>query len=314
VRGRYAPSPTGPLHLGNLRTALLAWLFARASGGAFTLRIEDLDLPRVRPGATAQLVADLRWLGLDWDEGPDVGGALGPYFQSQRTALYEAALGRLRASGALYPCYCSRTELAQLASAPHEGDAADPTSAAYPGTCRALSVRQRRAYEASGRRPSWRFRAPEQPITFQDAIAGAQSERVASAVGDFVVRRSDGVVAYQLAVVVDDALMGISQVVRGHDLLASTARQLALFEALGWARPTQYAHVPLALDGHGARMAKRDGSSGTAQAQGLSAPQVVGALAASCGLCEPGTRFMPSDLVATFQPDRIVRDMTRIDM
>jgi glutamyl-tRNA synthetase len=314
VRGRYAPSPTGALHLGNLRTGLLAWLFARAGGGAFILRIEDLDMPRVRPGAAAQLLEDLRWLGLDWDEGPDVGGALGPYCQSQRAALYDAALGRLRARGALYPCYCSRAELAQLASAPHEGDGAGEAPAAYPGTCRTLSARQRQAHEASGRRPSLRFRAPEQPITFQDAIAGTVSEVVASAVGDFVVRRSDGVVAYQLAVVVDDALMGVTQVVRGHDLLSSTARQLALFEALGWPRPVEYAHVPLALDARGTRMAKREASFGVAgaRAMGLTARQVTGALAASCGLCDLGAQPTPAELLTKFRPESIYREPSRI--
>lgn len=312
MRGRYAPSPTGALHLGNLRTALLAWLFARASGGAFTLRIEDLDLPRVRTGATAQMLTDLRWLGLDWDEGPDIGGPLGPYHQSQRGALYDAALGRLRARGALYPCYCSRADLAQLASAPQ----GDGQPAPYPGTCRALTTCQRQRHEASGRRPAWRFRASEPPIAFHDAMVGTVSESVATTVGDFVVRRSDGVVAYQLAVVVDDALMGVTQVVRGHDLLASTARQLALCDALGWQRPTEYAHVPLALDERSIRLAKRDAPYGLAQAQaeGIAPRQVVGALAASCGLCEPGARVMPTDLLASFRPERIRRDASPIPL
>jgi glutamyl-tRNA synthetase len=310
MRGRYAPSPTGALHLGNLRTALLAWLFARASGGAFILRIDDLDLPRVRPGATAQMLADLRWLGLDWDEGPDIGGPLGPYHQSQRSALYDAALGHLRTRGVLYPCYCSRADLAQLASAPH----GDGQPAPYPGTCRALTARQRQRHEASGRRAAWRFRAPEQPITFHDAIVGTVSESVAATVGDFVVRRSDGVVAYQLAVVVDDALMGVTQVVRGHDLLASTARQLALGDALGWQRPAEYAHVPLALDERGTRLAKRDAPHDLARAlaEGVTPRQVVGALAASCGLCEPGANVMPADLLATFRPERVGRDAAPI--
>jgi glutamyl-tRNA synthetase len=309
VRGRYAPSPTGALHLGNLRTALLAWLFARAGGGTFILRVEDLDLPRVRPGATRQLLDDLRWLGLDWDEGPDVGGPLGPYHQSQRGTLYDAALGRLRARGALYPCYCTRRDLAQLASAPHD-NGREPI--AYPGTCRALSARQRQAHEASGRRPAWRFRAPEQPIAFRDSIAGMVSERVAATVGDFVVRRSDGVVAYQLAVVVDDALMGVTQVVRGHDLLSSTARQLALCDALGWPRPTEYAHVPLAVDERGDRLAKRDAPNGLARAEGITYRRVVAALAASCGLCEPDALVTPSELLATFRPERVTRGASRI--
>ncbi|HEV2235446.1 MAG TPA: tRNA glutamyl-Q(34) synthetase GluQRS [Ktedonobacterales bacterium] len=311
MRGRYAPSPTGALHLGNLRTALLAWLFARASGGSFILRIEDLDLPRVRPGATAQLLDDLRWLGLNWDEGPDVGGPLGPYYQSQRGALYGAALGRLHARGALYPCYCTRAELARLASAPHDNGRA---AARYPGTCRHLSARERRAHEASGRRPAWRFRAPRTPVAFHDAIAGAVSERVAATIGDFVVCRSDGVVAYQLAVVVDDALMGVTQVVRGHDLLASTARQLALYDALAWPRPADYAHVPLALDERGNRLAKRDAPHGLARARaaGMAPERVVAALAATCGLGHRDVPMSPADLLADFRPEHVTREPSRI--
>jgi glutamyl-tRNA synthetase len=303
-RGRYAPSPTGALHLGNLRTALLAWLFARSAGGAFVLRMEDLDRPRTRPGAAARILADLRWLGLDWDEGPDVGGAHGPYVQSQRAALYAAVLGRLRAAGLLYPCYCTRAELSQLASAP-QGPVGEPPP--YPGTCRHLTTRQRRAHEASGRRPALRFRAPGTPIAFADRVAGPQRENVAACVGDFVVRRSDGVIAYQLAVVVDDALMGITQMVRGADLLSSTARQLALFDALGHPRPTAFAHVPLALDDRGDRLAKRDAAAGIAalQARGLSADHVLGALAASCGIWPPATPATPRDLLAAFDPTRI---------
>jgi glutamyl-tRNA synthetase len=307
LRGRYAPSPTGPLHLGNLRTALLAWLFARAAGGAFILRMEDLDLPRVRPGAASQVLADLRWLGLDWDEGPNLGGPLGPYVQSQRAALYAAALGRLQARGLLYPCYCTRGELARLASAPQTPSDEPPP---YPGTCRDLSPRERAAREASGRRPALRFRAPEGTIHFTDQVAGPIAEDVSRTVGDFVVRRSDGVMAYQLAVVVDDALMGITQVVRGADLLASTARQLALFDALGYPRPTHFAHVPLVVTNSGERLSKRADAEGLAgpRARGLSAPQIVGALAASADLCPADTPATPRDLLATFNPARLRRE------
>lgn len=305
IRGRYAPSPTGTLHLGNLRTALLAWLFARSSGGGFILRVEDLDLPRVRPGANTAMLDDLRWLGLDWDEGPDVGGPLGPYFQSARQDLYIAALARLSEQSLLYPCYCTRAELARIASAPHPGDA----PARYPGTCRTLTTRQRHAHEAAGRRPSLRFRTPETPITFTDIIAGTRTEQVAATVGDFVIRRSDGIIAYQLAVVVDDHLMGITQVVRGADLLNSTARQLALFDALGYPRPYQLAHVPLALDATGARMAKRDSAAGVAvlRERGITPAQILGALAASCGLwpgIEPATLY---ELTTGFNPMCLTR-------
>ncbi len=312
LRGRYAPSPTGTLHLGNLRTALLAWLFARHAGGGFILRMEDLDRPRVRPGAAERQLDDLRWLGLDWDEGPDVGGALGPYVQSARAALYDAALARLCERGLLYPCYCTRAELARLASAPHAGD--EPPR--YPGTCRTLTARQRREYETAGRRPAWRFRSPDRPIRFHDEIAGDVVQDVGTAVGDFVVRRSDGVVAYQLAVVVDDALMGVSQIVRGGDLLLSTPRQLTLYDALGYPRPKAYAHVPIALDAAGERMAKRDASAGLSalRARGVRPARVVGALAASAGVWPHGEPATSADLLRTFTAGRITRNPTRIEL
>lgn len=311
ARGRYAPSPTGALHLGNLRTALLAWLFARASGGAFTLRIEDLDLPRVRSGATRQMLDDLRWLGLDWDEGPDVGGTLGPYFQSMRQALYEQAIARLRAQGRIYPCYCTRAELAQIASAP-QGQGSDGPR--YPGTCRHLTAKQRAAREASGRRPALRFIAPTETITFQDVLHGTLTDSVAATTGDFIVRRSDGIVSYQLAVVMDDALMGVTQVVRGGDLLASTARQLALYDALGYPRPTLYAHAPLVVDRDGARLAKRNDAEGLAalRAMGWTSGRVVGALAASCGLCPVDTALSAAELLATFDPSRLSREASPV--
>src|SRR5215469_10892045 len=184
MRGRYAPSPTGALHLGNLRTALLAWLFARKAwgAGAFVLRIEDLDRPRVRPGAAAQMLEDLRWLGLDWDEGPDCGGPYGPYWQSERQAIYEAYLARLRAADLIYPCYCSRAEVARAASAPQGVGDEGPR---YPGTCRKLNAAERRAREAEGRRPCLRFRAPDRLIEFTDLVAGPVTQNVARAVGDF---------------------------------------------------------------------------------------------------------------------------------
>ena len=318
ARGRYAPSPSGALHLGNLRTALLAWLFARANSGAFLLRMEDLDLPRMRAGAAAGILADLRWLGLDWDEGPDIGGPYGPYVQSARQAIYEAELARLRAHGLLYPCYCTRAELhdapAGIASAPHASDTPTPR---YPGACRQLSERERRTRQAAGRRPSLRFRAPEQPITFTDRFAGEMKVNVAETMGDFIVRRSDGLIAYHLAVVVDDALMGVTQVIRGADLLASVAPQLALYTALGYSPPAEYIHVPLATDATGRRMAKRDASAGVAslQARGISPEQALGALAASCGLW-PADQPHPTldDLLAAFDPARISTEPTAVEL
>lgn len=302
MRGRYAPSPTGELHLGNLRTALLAWLFARAAGGRFVLRVEDLDLPRSRPGAAQAMLADLRWLGLDWDEGPDVGGLLGPYIQSMRQALYVEAIARLRNRGLIYPCYCTRAELAQIASAP-QGD----EGPRYPGICRRLTASERAAREASGRRPALRFIAPEEPIQFEDLLCGTVSESVAATVGDFIVRRSDGIVSYQLTVVVDDALMGITQVVRGADLLTSTARQLALYAALGYLPPLEYAHVPLMTDAEGVRLAKRDAAAGVdaLRAAGHAPGQVLASLAASCGLHPAETSTTPAELLAAFDPLRL---------
>ncbi|HEV2656812.1 MAG TPA: glutamate--tRNA ligase family protein, partial [Ktedonobacteraceae bacterium] len=208
LRGRYAPSPSGDLHMGNLRTALLAWLFARAGGGQFVLRVEDLDQPRVRAGAAQRMLDDLQWLGLDWDEGPDCGGPYAPYVQSERVAIYRDYLQHLRTADLVYPCYCSRAEVAQatrIASAPQQGAEEGPR---YPGTCRTLTRQQRAAYEAAGRRPALRFRVPDERIvTFNDLIEGSITQHVQHAVGDFIVCRSDGIFAYQFAVVVDDGLM-----------------------------------------------------------------------------------------------------------
>ncbi|HEY7346973.1 MAG TPA: tRNA glutamyl-Q(34) synthetase GluQRS [Ktedonobacterales bacterium] len=303
IRGRYAPSPTGDLHLGNVRTALLAWLFARKAGGAFVLRVEDLDRPRVRPGAVARIVEDLRWLGLDWDEGPDRGGSFGPYLQSERQAIYNDYLARLRAADLVYPCYCSRAEVARAASAPQDAGDEGPR---YPGTCRNLSAAERQAREVAGRRPCLRFRAPDRLIQFTDLVVGLVTQNVAQVVGDFILSRSDGIPAYQFAVVVDDGLMQITQVLRGADLLSSTARQITLFEALGFAAPV-FGHVPLVVDAQGARLAKREQAAGVGalRAAGLSPERVLGALAASCGLCPAGESLSAHELLAFFKPDRL---------
>ena len=255
-RGRFAPSPTGELHLGNARTALLAWLWAKRAGGGFTLRIEDLDRARERPGMAQRQLAELAWLGIDWDEGPDArtgadAGARGPYRQSQRTPLYENALRAL--GDGVYECFCSRAEIAAAASAPH-GD----EGPRYPGTCANLGSAQRSERRRT-RVPALRFRVPEGAVRFEDEIQGPQEFDVQTDTGDFVLRRADGIHAYQLAVVVDDAAMGISQVLRGADLLSSTARQILLYRALGLAIPS-WAHAPLVLSAAGERLAKRDRS------------------------------------------------------
>ena len=288
MRGRYAPSPTGAMHLGNARTALLAWLDARAAGGAFVMRVEDLDRARIVAGAEERLLADLRWLGLDWDEGPDIaggGGPFAPYRQSERTPLYDDAVERLLAAGAAFPCACSRADVARAATAPHATDDDEPR---YPGTCRRLAADEVAARAAaSGRKPSVRFAS--------DAASADP------AVDDFVLRRADGVAAYQLAVVVDDIAMRITRVVRGDDLLRSTPRQLALYRALG-APPPAFVHVPLVLSPGGERLAKRTRPPSVAslRERGVAAATIVGALAASAGLAPAVSIVMPRDLVAIF--------------
>ncbi len=298
IRGRYAPSPTGDLHLGNLRTALLAWLFARCASGQLALRIEDLDRPRVRPGASESILYDLRWLGLDWDEGPDTGGLYAPYIQSERQEIYTANLERLQDQGLIYPCYCSRADIARAASAPHGNE-----GTRYPGTCRYLTLAQRKQHEANNRRPSLRFRVEdERTVSFNDLLVGPVEQQVQQTIGDFIVCRSDGIFAYQFAVVVDDALMHINQVVRGVDLLESTARQILLFEALGFPIPT-FAHVPLLLDERGKRFSKRTQSAGLEplRAAGVTPAQIVGQLAAECGLVDRGEELSAGELAKRYR-------------
>jgi glutamyl-tRNA synthetase len=304
-RGRYAPSPTGPLHLGNARTALVAWLHARAAGGVFVLRVEDLDGPRVRPGMEARILEELRWLGLDWDEGPDVGGARGPYRQSALAGRYLAALDRLREAGAAYPCFCSRAEIAAASRAPHGPSDEGPR---YPGTCRDLPAAEV-ARRSTVRRPAWRLRVAEGSVTFDDLVRGPQSHDVAATTGDFVVMRADGVAAYQLAVAVDDAAMGITDVVRGDDLLPSTARQLLVFRALGLPAP-RFGHVPLVVGEDGERLAKRHGalSLGELRARGADPLEVVGLLAALGGLVPGGARVPARELVPGFALGRLRRE------
>ena len=295
--GRYAPSPSGDLHLGNLRTALLAWLFARTSGRRFLLRVEDLDRARDAGAADRQL-ADLARLGLDWDGDP--------VLQSERGASHEAAIARLAEAGLVYECTCTRRDILAAPSAPH----APP--GAYPGTCRDRDDEERRrAREAiAPRRPALRLRAPAglRSLGFTDRLLGPTS----GAVDDLVLRRGDGTVAYNLAVVVDDAAMGVDQVVRGDDLAASTPRQILLQRLLGVPAPpeVEYAHVPLVLGPGGARLAKRDGAVTLADlAAGGIAPQaVLGRLAASLGLAAPGERVTAGALVARFDPARLPRE------
>jgi glutamyl-tRNA synthetase len=306
IRGRFAPSPTGDLHLGNARTALLAWLQARAAGGRFVLRVEDLDFGRVRPGVLEAQLQELRWLGIDWDEGPDVGGPHAPYVQSLRQDLYQSALERLAGSGLLFECFCSRKEILAAASAPHEEESEGP---AYPGTCRTVdSAELRRRRHGPG---ALRFITPPEEVRFVDLLQGLMTFYPARAVGDFVVRRKDGVAAYQLAVVVDDAAMEVTHVVRGADLLSSTARQILLYRALGLAAPA-WVHVPLLLDERGQRLAKRNAATslGELRARAVSPALIVGWLAASAGLIPAGEQATARDLVPLFDLSRLRRAPT----
>ena len=300
VRGRYAPSPTGPLHLGNVRTALLAWLQVRLAGGTLIMRMEDLDGPRVVEGSAEQILQDLRWLGLDWEEGPDVGGPVGPYTQSERQDFYEEALERLRDKGLIFPCFCSRKDIRQAASAPHANDG----SPLYPGTCRGLDeqgIEQMR--KKKRRRPAYRYNVQqEERVTFHDGICGEVTEDLIEDVGDFVVKRRDGLFAYQLAVVVDDIAMGVTDVVRGEDLLTSTARQIAIYRALG-AKVPRFWHVPLMLGEDGERLSKRDGSRSIAELRdehGASAGEIVTKLSKSLGI-DCGEEVSAQELLAALR-------------
>ncbi|MDX1545387.1 MAG: tRNA glutamyl-Q(34) synthetase GluQRS [Rhodothermales bacterium] len=311
VCGRYAPSPTGLLHVGSARTALAAWLSARAAGGRFVLRVEDLDGPRTVPGMAEAILDDLRWLGIDWDEGPDVGGPHAPYVQSERGAHYEAALAHLHAQGRLFPCRVSRKDLLTLATAPHGAEGLPP----YPAALRPTGLADGWYDAFRDGRPdaALRFRVAPGPVTFEDRVAGAVTECVDEAVGDFVLKRRDGVYAYQLAVVVDDLLMGVTEVVRGQDLLDSTARQLQLIDALG-GQPPAYAHVPLVVNAAGEKLSKRDDALTIRALRegGMAADALVGRLGHSLGLLPAPAPCPARGLVARFRWAAIPRAPWRL--
>lgn len=281
--GRFAPSPTGDLHLGNLRTALVAWLAARSTGRGFLIRIEDLDRDRVVPHAAERQLADLAALGLDWDR--EV------VHQSDRLARYDAAVATLTRAGLTYPCFCTRREIREASSAP-QGRAVSR----YPGTCRDLTAADRRA-RALQRSPALRLLAQTAQLRIDDALHGTYD----GPVDDVVLRRNDGLVAYNLAVVVDDADQFVDQVVRGDDLLAATPTQAHLADLLGLPRPA-YVHVPLALNTAGQRLAKRDGAVTLAELaeQGQDPAAVLGRLATSLGLAPADEPVVPADLLARF--------------
>jgi glutamyl-tRNA synthetase len=290
--GRFAPSPTGTLHVGNLRTALVAWLFARSQEARHLVRMEDLDTGRVRERFYDEQLHDLAAIGLDWD-GPVVR-------QSERLALYEAALETLRSCDLVYECWCTRAEIREAASAPH----GKLPEGAYPGTCRRLTHAERAERRAGGRPPALRVHADNARIAFEDRLAGHQE----GVVDDFVVRRNDGAFAYNLAVVVDDGEQGIGEVVRGADLLDSTPRQLWLADRLGIQAP-RHAHVALMLGPDGARLAKRHGAVTLADraANGQTADDVRDELAASLDLCARGEHLTPAELVERFSANTLVQ-------
>lgn len=292
--GRFAPSPSGRMHLGNIWSGLLAWLSARSQGGRMVLRLEDLDPDRCTRAWCDQVMRDLEWLGLTWDNEP--------VYQSERTDLYAQAFRKLEEQGLIYPCYCTRAERL-AASAPHRSDG----QAIYDGRCRRRSPQELEELSHS-RRPAWRVAVPEEEYAFRDLLQGEVRENLARDCGDFILRRSDGVYAYQLAVVVDDGDMGVTQVVRGSDLLSSTPRQMYLQDLLGLPRP-EYGHVPLLLAADGRRLAKRDRDRelGELQQQ-YTAPEILGRLAFMAGLIPEYAPMTAQALVPCFSWDELPRE------
>jgi len=326
IVSRLAPSPTGSLHLGNVRTFLWAWLSARAQGGRVVLRVEDLET-RAKPGVIEKMLDDLRWLGLEWDEGPTLSpdgrsiasesGPNGPYIQSQRRAFYAHVHGKLREAGLIYPCVCTRADIAASQSAPHERD----RELRYPGTCRVNPSTAKLAQTTA-----WRLKTEPGSVMFRDLCAGEQSIDVHGTVGDFVVAKAPDNPAYQLAVVVDDIAAGVTEVVRGDDLIPSTARQMLLYRAVAKVLPRRpalagsgagpwelnmprYGHVPLVVGPDGKRTAKRHGQARIAdfRARGVTPARIIGVLARWSGLDVQGDA-MPSELISKWSWERVSRE------
>lgn len=295
--GRFAPTPSGRMHLGNVFAGLIAWLAARSAGGGFLLRMEDLDTQRTGEAYARQIREDLSWLGLTWDE------EMQP--QSRRSGIYRTYFEKLADLGLLYPCYCTRSLLHSV-NAPHLSDG----TYVYPGTCRNLTPAQRAGYD---RRPSWRVRVPDRVWRFTDRLQGEYAQNLAAECGDFVLRRADGVYVYQLAVTVDDALGGVTQVVRGSDLLSSAPRQMYLQELLGFPHP-DYGHVPMLLAPDGRRLSKRDGDLDLgALRQHVTAPQLLGALAYTAGLLERSVPISARELAAEFSWEKLKKEDICLD-
>lgn len=319
MKGRFAPSPTGRMHLGNVYSALLSWLSVRSQGGSWVLRIEDLDPQRSRREYAEQIEDDLRWLGLDWDEGglegrhSDSMSETTSYVQSERYEIYTHYLNILKQQGLTYPCYCTRADI-MATQAPHESDG----RIVYAGTCRPMSLMGRNRsnvavstlpYRDSSRRPATRLFVPDEDIPFVDGHYGPQSVNLARHCGDFVLRRADGAWAYQLAVVVDDALMGITEVVRGRDLLLSVPQQIYLYRLLGFTPPA-FCHLPLLCNASGQRLSKRDKDLdlGAIRSAGVQPEAVVGQLAYYAGIIDQPAAVTSSELIAEFSWEKVPLD------
>ena len=298
VTGRFAPTPSGRLHLGNLLCAMLAYLSVRSQDGRFLLRIEDLDVPRCPRRLSMQAIEDLAWFGFRWDEEP--------LWQSERTAVYEAHLKRLQEKGLVYPCFCTRAQL-HASAAPNLGD----TQYVYPGTCAHLTDEEVRELSQS-RRPAMRLRVPDETLSFADGLYGWQSENLARDCGDFILRRSDGLFGYQLAVVADDALSGVNEVVRGRDILTATPRQIYLLRELGYPVP-RYIHIPLLMDADGRRLAKRDRDLDlTALSRRFTPEELLGMLAFSAGILDEARPVTLEGLIPLFDWKKVRREDMRL--
>ena len=305
VVGRFAPTPSGKMHLGNVLCCLVAWLSARSQGGKVLLRVEDLDPERSGADYERQIEEDLRWLGLDWDEG-GLEAAGGRYCQSGRSGVYEQYFDILKRENLVYPCFCSRAEL-HAADAPHLSDG----RYFYPGTCRNLTPEEA-AEKAKKRKPAWRVKVPDETVRFTDLHYGPYAENLAAECGDFVIRRADGVFAYQLATAVDDGLMGVTEVVRGRDLIGSTARQLWLQRTLGLPSPV-YGHIPLLTDWDGRRLSKRDGDLDLARLREKWRPEeIIGMLAEAAGILPAYRPVSARELVPLFSWGKVKKGDVRL--
>ncbi len=298
VIGRFAPTPSGRLHLGNVLCAMLAYLSARSQGGRFLLRIEDLDIPRCPASLSRAAIEDLIALGFTWDEPP--------LYQSQRSEIYRRALQYLTEQGHTYPCFCTRAQL-MASVAPNLGD----TVVVYPGTCRNLTKAEA-AEKAKTRTPAIRLRVPDEEINFADRLYGAQRENLARDCGDFILQRSDGLYGYQLAVVVDDALSGVTEVVRGRDILSATPRQIYLQRLLGYDTPS-YLHIPLLMDGEGRRLAKRDRDMDmTALLKRFTPEEILGRLAYTAGLQQESRPATLEELIPMYDSAKLPKEDLRL--